>query len=624
MLNIKDIIQRNHIEPIEVTQIRENIKQSFRRLEFQEGPHLYFLHNDDGTTLQLPSVSHVTHKYKPFFDAEAQSKKTAIKLGKTQEEVLRMWEEINIKATNNGTSTHLFGESFMYFFMNQPELIPDVIKPQYEKGYLIPYSTKQEAILKFYEDLFVNDRIYPVMPEAQVYMGVNDNFLDVKQYAGTFDMLFTYKSNDGKWKLLLYDYKTNENLYNDYARNFNKMFLSPFNELYDESFSAYILQLSCYSLCLQQLGYEVADRKLIWLKNDGTYEAISTPDYSKQIRAALQEETPRVRQTTIFFEEPTITNITSSKQLNTRLHSAKSAKNDEFYTRFEEIDEEVIHYKEQFKDKIVLCNCNDTIQRNFYKYFSSNFHEYGIKKVIAISYTGDSGEKAVVVSFDGTNEEINFLNGNGDFRSDECLEYLKQCDIVVTNPPFSLFRDFISLVVEYDKDFLVIGNNVALGYKEIFPLIQQNKLRPGYKTSNKDSYFDIPEDVQNELIETNRSSSFKIINGKIFGRVSTIWFTSLKVIGKPFITDYTKEFSNTEYKHYQNFDAIHINKLVDIPKDYYGIIGVPITFLERCNIDDFDIIQFRKGNDGKDLCYFDETSNKVITPFTRILVKRKK
>ena len=198
MLNIKDIIQRNHIEPIEVTQIRENIKQSFRRLEFQEGPHLYFLHNDDGTTLQLPSVSHVTHKYKPFFDAEAQSKKTAIKLGKTQEEVLRMWEEINIKATNNGTSTHLFGESFMYFFMNQPELIPDVIKPQYEKGYLIPYSTKQEAILKFYEDLFVNDRIYPVMPEAQVYMGVNDNFLDVKQYAGTIDMLFTYKSNNRK------------------------------------------------------------------------------------------------------------------------------------------------------------------------------------------------------------------------------------------------------------------------------------------------------------------------------------------------------------------------------------------------------------------------------------------
>ena len=289
MLNIKDIEERNHMEPPEVTEIRENIRNSFKRLEFQEGPHKYFVHNDDGSVVELPSVSATTHQFKPEFNTEVQAASYALKHDMNKEDVLRMWEETNVKATNNGTSTHLFGEAYMHFFMGHPERIPDIIKPQYEKGYLIPYSTKQDAVARFYEDLFTVDSIYPVMPEAQVYMGVNPKFKDVTPYAGTFDMLFTYKAPDDKWKLLLYDWKTNKALYKDYSRNFDKMALEPFNDLYDEDYSYYILQLSCYSLCLMQLGYEIADRKIIWLKEDGTYDKISVPDFTTRMRNAIKK-----------------------------------------------------------------------------------------------------------------------------------------------------------------------------------------------------------------------------------------------------------------------------------------------------------------------------------------------
>ena len=209
MLNIKDIEERlaRHPEPEEVKAIRENIKNSFRRLEFQEGPHIYYLHNDDGSVVTLPSVSATTHQFQPYVDWDEKAANYALKHDMTKEAVQRMWEENNVRATSNGTSTHLFGESYMHFFMGHPELIPDVVKPQYEKGYLIPYGIKQEGVLKFYEDLFTIDNIYPVMPEAQVYMGLTPDYSDVSPYAGTFDMLFAYKAKDEKWKLLIYDWK---------------------------------------------------------------------------------------------------------------------------------------------------------------------------------------------------------------------------------------------------------------------------------------------------------------------------------------------------------------------------------------------------------------------------------
>ena len=289
MLNIKDIIKRNHVEPKEVTAIRDNIIASFKDLEFQEGPHKYYLHKEDGSVLELPSVSSVTHRFKPYVDWDDKAAQYALKHDMTKEDVQRMWEENNVKATNNGTSTHLFAEAYMHFFMGHPEKIPAIIKPQYEKGYLIPYSAKQEAVAKFYDDLFVNDRIWPVMPEAQVYMGANPDYSSITPYAGTFDMLFTYQAADSNWKLLIYDWKTNKNLYSDYARNFDEMALAPFSYMYDESFTYYILQLNAYSMCLTQLDYEVADRKVIWLKEDGEYEKYSVPDITEQLSEALSK-----------------------------------------------------------------------------------------------------------------------------------------------------------------------------------------------------------------------------------------------------------------------------------------------------------------------------------------------
>lgn len=207
LINIKDIEARNRIEPPEVTAIRDHIKESFKKLRFEEGPHIYHLKTGKGKEITLPSVSSMTHRFQPYVDWDLKAENYGLKWGYDKEFVQRVWEENNVQATNNGTSTHLYGEAFMHFFMGHPEDIPDIIKPQYEKGYLIPYSIKQDGVLKFYRDLMTNDMIWPVMPEAQVYMGVNKDYDDIEQYAGTFDMLFTYKAKDGKWKLLLYDWK---------------------------------------------------------------------------------------------------------------------------------------------------------------------------------------------------------------------------------------------------------------------------------------------------------------------------------------------------------------------------------------------------------------------------------
>lgn len=287
MLNIKDIKERNHSEPPEVAEIRGKILDSFKNLEFQEGPHKYYLHSQDGSVTELPSVSSVTHQFQPFVDWDEKAEQYALKHDMTKEAVQRMWEENNVRATNNGTKTHELGEAYMYFFMGRPDDMPNSIKPQYEKGYLIPYGKKEEAVCRFYEDLFTNDRIYPVMPEAQVYMGLNDRYAGVNPYAGTFDMLFAYKAIDGIWKLLVYDWKTNASLENDYARNFGITATGEFSDMIDEPMTYYTLQLNAYSMCLEQLGYEVADRKIIWLKQDGEYEKISVPCVSDRLASAL-------------------------------------------------------------------------------------------------------------------------------------------------------------------------------------------------------------------------------------------------------------------------------------------------------------------------------------------------
>lgn len=289
MLNIEDINEKlaKNPEPDEVKEIRHKIVSTFNKLEFEEGPHKYYLPYPDGSKEELISVSKLIEDFEPKADWDEIRANYAKKHNLTEEYVKRMWHENNIKATNNGTSTHLFGEMYMHFIQGHPERICDIIKPQYEDGYLIPYSQKQVAIEAYYKDIFENEQIWSVMPETKVYIGVNDMYPFKKKYAGTFDILHCYKAHNGKWKLLVHDFKTNGSLTNTYNEMKGVSMLHPFDDLIDEAKSHYAVQLSAYQICLQQLGFEVADRKLIWVKDDGTYERVPVPDVTEKIIYAL-------------------------------------------------------------------------------------------------------------------------------------------------------------------------------------------------------------------------------------------------------------------------------------------------------------------------------------------------
>ena len=290
MLHIDDIKEKlaRNPEPDFVKETRENIIQSFSRLQFLEEGHKYFVHQDDGTTISLPSVSHVCHQFQPEVDWEAIAQRKAIKEGIPKEELQRQWKENNIRSTNNGTITHEFGEAYMYFFQGRPELMPERVKLQYEDGFLIPYGNKEKAICKFYEDIYRLDNFYPVMPEARIYTGLEGGGLDLSQnYSGTFDMLFACQIK-GKWKLILLDWKTNASLENAFNQAKSNTLLNPFSYMIDEPKSIYTIQLSLYQMGLEQLGYEIADRKIIWLKDDGDYEKISVPDVTLDLKNVLK------------------------------------------------------------------------------------------------------------------------------------------------------------------------------------------------------------------------------------------------------------------------------------------------------------------------------------------------
>ena len=279
MLNIKDVRKRlkKNPEPKEVKEIRDKILSSFDKLEFIEDGHKYFLHNDDGTKTELKSVSETIHQFVPFVDWEEKAQNCALKEGVDVAVIKRRWEENNVKATNNGTSTHLYGEMYHWFVTDQTDKFCDIIKPQYEKGYLIPYGEKQNASQQYNEDLFHVHDMYPLMVETQVY---------TKVYAGTFDKLIYYKhpTDDSKSGLILADYKTNASLISDYNRKFNGVMLPPFEDLIDEALSHYICQLSTYQIPLEDIGLKILTRRIIWLKPDGTYEQITVPDVTKRLR----------------------------------------------------------------------------------------------------------------------------------------------------------------------------------------------------------------------------------------------------------------------------------------------------------------------------------------------------
>lgn len=300
---------------------------------------------------------------------------------------------------------------------------------------------------------------------------------------------------------------------------------------------------------------------------------------------------------------------------NTNLHRAKKEANDEFYTQYEDIAKEIEHYKEHLKGKVVYCNCDIPYFSNFHKYFLDNFKDLELKKLIVTGYVKNGNGKCSI--YDGERATDYDLLGDGDFRGDECVDMLQKADVIITNPPFSLFREFIKVMVDNDKDFIVVGNKNAITYKDVFPLIKENKMWLGVKSLGVDTYFDIPKVYADELVAYKKEgSAYKIINGRIMGRVQICWFTSFNVRKNDYL-ELTKEYNESEYPKYDNYDAINVDKTKDIPKDYYGVIGVPITFLDKHNQNQFEIVKFRKGDDGKDLRVDGKDK------FNRVLIKRK-
>ena len=273
---------------------------------------------------------------------------------------------------------------------------------------------------------------------------------------------------------------------------------------------------------------------------------------------------------------------------NSNLHKAKTAKKDEFYTLLNEVARELMHYKEHFRGKTVLCNCDDPTWSAFWGYFHLNFSHLGLRKLISTHY--DATAQTYKMEYEGGDDNdievgvITPLEGNGDFRNEECIELLKEADIVVTNPPFSLFREYVAQLVEHEKDFILIGNTNAVTYKEIFPLIRDGKLFPGY-SFNKTMEFIMPDDY--EL----KGKGYIDDNGRKRGFVPAIaWFTSLDIQKHHEKLILWKEYSPEDYPMYDNYDAINVDKVADIPVDYDGVMGVPITFLDKYNPDQFEII----------------------------------
>jgi len=295
---------------------------------------------------------------------------------------------------------------------------------------------------------------------------------------------------------------------------------------------------------------------------------------------------------------------------NKNLHNAKNNKKDEFYTQLSDIEREMSHYKEHFKDKVIFLNCDDPVESNFWKYFSLKFESLGLKKLIATHY----GNGKPSYKLEKTNGDIikTKLKQNGDFRSPECIEILKEADIVVTNPPFSLFREFVAQLIEYDKKFIIIAHQNAITYKEIFKLIKENKIWLGYGFRGGAGHF-INKYYEDYATAGNHKEGMIRVSG-------VNWFTNLDIKKRhEDLIPYKKYYGNEEeYPKYDNYDGININKTKDIPMDYKGAMGVPITFMDKYNPDQFEIIKFRKGNDDKDLIINGKC------PYFRILIKNKK
>ena len=316
------------------------------------------------------------------------------------------------------------------------------------------------------------------------------------------------------------------------------------------------------------------------------------------------------------------------------IDKAKAAKKDEFYTQLEDINNELRHYREHFRGKTVLCNCDDPRVSNFFTYFAYNFEFLGLKKLITTCYKNqdmdlfsmNKSEQAVYLVYEGDKngnhipdaEEIGVkpLKGDGDFRSKECIELLKEADIVVTNPPFSLFREYVAQLMEYDKKFLIIGNQNALTYKEIFPLIQSNKVWTGYRFG--EMKFRVPQSA-----EPRKYRYWVDDSGQKWRSLgNAMWLTNLDNTRRHEFISMTKTYNSTDYPRYDNYDAINIKSIRDIPCDYYGIMGVPITIINKYNSEQFEIIGEANHGSDNEFDLFKPTIGGTEI-FKRILIRRR-
>jgi hypothetical protein len=291
----------------------------------------------------------------------------------------------------------------------------------------------------------------------------------------------------------------------------------------------------------------------------------------------------------------------AKKSANLGLRRASTAKKDEFYTQLTDIERELKHYKEHFKNKVVFCNCDDPRVSYFFHYFSHNFEKLGLKKLITTCYKNqnadlfsqNNSERAIFLEYAGDTNKDNVpsldeidkkeLKGDGDFRSKECIELLKQSDIVVTNPPFSLFREYVAQLIEYNKKFVIIGHQNAISYKEIFKLIKENKIWLGYGFQGGAAHFINPH-------YEDYATAGNHIQGMI--RVSgVVWFTNLEIKKRHEDLILYKKYKPEEYPKFDHYDAINVDKTKDIPIDYVGAMGVPITFLDKYSPEQFEIIE---------------------------------
>ena len=342
------------------------------------------------------------------------------------------------------------------------------------------------------------------------------------------------------------------------------------------------------------------------------------------------------------------------------LDAAKTAKKDEFYTQLTDIERELQHYWQHFRDKVVLCNCDDPYESNFFKYFALRFNQLGLKKLICTCYNGSpvQGNELMIDFGDFDDEpkkiaykveitEVKDLNGDGavdlsdvqyllkndknvlstlrtgDFRDPECIELLKQADIVVTNPPFSLFREYIGQLMEYEKKFIIIGNINAVTYKEVFPLIKENKIWLGPSITSGDRKFNVPDDYPLNAAGCGIDS-----DGKHYIRVKGVrWFTNLDHKKRHEELDLVCRYSPEEYPKYDNYDAIDVGKTADIPCDYACAMGVPITFLDKYNSEQFDILGLMSGAKGDNLTNGNDGRPKFYVKgkgvYARILIRNK-